>query len=137
MKVVCNTNVLVSGILFGGHCRSIIRLVSEGRTQGYTSAPLIHELEEVLIRPKFRLVSEQVAAILEVVRESFATVIPTEAISVVTDDPDDDAVIEAAVAAGAEIIISGDDHLLSLGRFQNIEILSPATFIASWESGDS
>lgn len=48
---------------------------------------------------------------------------------VVADDPDDDKFLDCAVAAQAEIIVSGDEHLLSLGSFQGIQILTPAAFV--------
>jgi putative PIN family toxin of toxin-antitoxin system len=134
MKIVCDTNVLVSGILFSGHCREIIRLISEGRIDGFTSGPLLDEFEDVIGRPKFGLTAEQVAAIMDVVRETFSLAAPTEEITVIADDPDDDAVIEAAVAAGAHEIVSGDDHLLSLQSFRDIRIVTPAAFMAAWES---
>ncbi|TVR00175.1 MAG: PIN domain-containing protein [Desulfovibrionales bacterium] len=55
MRLVCDTNVLVSGFLFGGHCRRIIRLISEGRIDGFITSALTAELEGILQRPKFGL----------------------------------------------------------------------------------
>lgn len=52
-------------------------------------------------------------------------------VSVVADDPDDDKFISCAVAAGASHIISGDPHLLALGTYQNIRILTPSQFLDS------
>ena len=129
MRIVCDTNVLVSGLLFGGHCRAIVRLASEGRVEGFTSMALVQELEPVLLRPKFGLTSQQAGAIVELVRSTFPCVSPTEELGVVSEDPDDDAVLEAAIAAHADIIVSGDDHLLALAAFRGIRILSPARFI--------
>jgi uncharacterized protein len=56
---------------------------------------------------------------------------PVERVSVIADDPDDDRVLEAAQTAGAAVIVSGDRHLLSLGRWEEIAILSPAEFLAT------
>jgi len=129
MRVVCDTNVLISGLLFGGNCRAILALVSEGKINGFTSNALISELEDVLSRPKFGLTGQQVGAILDLVRQTFVSVLPRERLSVIADDPDDDAVLEAAVAAEADWIVSGDVHLLRLGSFRQIRIVSPADLL--------
>lgn len=129
MRIVCDTNVLLSGFLFGGHCRTIIRLVSEGRIDGFTSSALVAEIEGVLLRPKFGLTTHQVGAIMDLVRETFVSVSPAESVAVVKHDPEDDAVLEAALAASAEMVVSGDGHLLDLGEFRGIRIVSPACFI--------
>ena len=129
MRVVCDTNILVSGFLFGGSCREIIGMVSKGKIDGFTSSALIAELEEVLVRPKFGLPMSQVAAIVDLVRQTFLSVSPAERVTIVADDPDDDAVLEAALAANADLIVSGDSHLLVLGEFRGIGIVSPADFI--------
>jgi len=126
MRIVCDTNVLLSGLLFGGSCRTIIRLVSEGRVDGFTSSALMTELEGVLLRPKFGLGTSQVGAIVDLVRQTFVSVSPRETITAVAEDPDDDAVMEAATAAAADVVVSGDEHLLRLGEFHGIRIISPA-----------
>jgi len=133
MKIVCDTNVLVSGMLFGGNCRAIIRLVSEGHIDGFTSNTLMAELEGVLLRRKFGLRLQQVEAIVELVRQTFLSVSPVETVAAVPDDPDDDAVLEAAVAAAADVVVSGDDHLLRLGEFRGVRILSPACLIEEFQ----
>ncbi|MBT3376528.1 MAG: putative toxin-antitoxin system toxin component, PIN family [Lentisphaerae bacterium] len=135
MRIVCDTNVLLSGLLFGGNCRTIIGLVSEGRIDGFTSTALVAELEGVLLRPKFGLGEDQIAAIIDLIRQTFLSVSPLETIVAVPDDPDDDAVLEAAVAAAADTVVSGDEHLLRLVEFRGIRILSPAALIAEVDDG--
>ncbi len=129
MRIVCDTNVILSGILFGGHCRSILRLISEGRLEGFTSTALLAELERVLLRPKFSLTVTEVEAILDLIRQTFVLVLPTESVAVIMDDPDDNAVIEAAIAANAEVVVSGDRHLLALEAFRGCRIIPPASLI--------
>jgi len=133
MKIVCDTNVLVSGFLFGGHCRTIIRLVSEGRIDGFISNTLLTELEGVLLRPKFGLTANQVAAIIDAVRQTFVPVVPTASVAVVKDDPDDDVVLQAALAASADVVVSGDSHLLDLVKFRGIRIVTPADLLAEMQ----
>ena len=131
MKVVCDTNVLVSGFLFRGNPRAILQLISKGRLTGFISIPLLRELEEVLQRPKFNLAQPHVRAILELVQQTFHLVSPKEKLAVVPEDPDDNVMVEAALAAAADCITSGDQHLLRLGVFRTIQIVSPAQFLTS------
>lgn len=135
MRIVCDTNVLVSGFLFGGHCRTVIRLVSEGKAEGFISSILVAELEGVLRRRKFGLTARQVAGIIDLVNQTFVTVIPLESVAVVKDDPDDNAVLEAAIAAEADLVISGDSHLLGLVAFKGIRIIPPSSLADKFQRG--
>ena len=129
MRIVCDTNVLVSGILFNGPPRRILERIALGKIENAISFEILAEAKDVLARPKFGLRAEQVAGIIETFTETFVLVAPTERVSVVKDDPDDDRILEAALVARAEIIISGDKHLLNLQSWNGIEILSPADFL--------
>lgn len=125
MRVVCDTNVLISGILFGGKPRDLLRLTSSGKITNFTSPALLKELEDVLQRPKFGLNEEKVYGIIRLFRETFSIIMPETELSVITDDPDDNRVLEAASAADAEAIISGDGHLLDLAEWNEIPIRTP------------
>ena len=133
MKIVCDTNVLVSGILFRGHPRRILLLTAQGKLTNCTSLALLREAEAVLGRPKFGLRPSQVAGILAVFRETFELVHPGESVSAVVDDPADNRVLEAASAAAADRIVSGDRHLLRLKEWRGIRVLSPADCVAEVE----
>jgi putative PIN family toxin of toxin-antitoxin system len=130
MRIVCDTNVLVSGVLFGGNSRLVLALASRGEVEICTSAELLRELAAVLGRPKFHLTPDRVAAILEIFQQTLTLVIPSERVQRVTDDPSDDKVLEAALAAGATCIVSGDSHLLSLEEWRGIPVVSPADFMS-------
>ena len=129
MRIVCDTNVIVSGMLFGGHSRDILTAIAQGRVEAFTTPALLNELREVLLRRKFRLSLERVDVAMELVRESFACVESSATLSVIADDPDDNRVVEAALASRARVIVSGDNHLLSLGAWRTITVLSPAAFV--------
>jgi uncharacterized protein len=129
MRAVLDTNVLISAYVFpGGKPEAIYRLAIEGRLEIGTSRTLLAEFGRVLDR-KFGWSADRVeAAIAQVAR--IATVVePSEAAQVVTADPADDRVLEAGRAFGADVIVSGDRHLLDLGAWSEIEILSPAESI--------
>jgi len=129
VNVVCDTNVLISGVLFGGHARQILRLASRGTVTNFVSPEILREVENVLLRPKFGLNPEQVLNITALMRDSFELVVPSRSVNKIRTDPDDNRILEAASAAGAAFIISGDRHLLDLTEWKRIKVLSPAAFI--------
>lgn len=129
MKIVCDTNILISGILFGGNPRELLRLCSVGKVINCISPAIMKEAEEVLLRPKFGLHPEQVYRITGLFRETFMLVIPECSVDVITADPDDNRILKAAAAADAQVIVSGDNHLLQLVSWQAIPILTAADFL--------
>ncbi len=130
MKIVCDTNVLVSGILFQqGYPRQILILISNGTIANFTSPALLTEIEEVLCRPKFQSKIKEVASVISLFRDTFELIYPSQTFHVVMEDPDDNKVLDAAYAASVDFIVSGDKHLLSLKQWENISILSPAQFV--------
>ncbi len=130
MKVVVDTNVLVSALVFpGGVPEQVYRLAIEGRITLVTSPPLLAELGRVLTQ-KFGWQDDYVRTALAQIVRIGEIVEPLERVSIIADDPDDDRVLEAAQTAGAAVIVSGDRHLLSLGHWGEVAILSPAEFLA-------
>jgi uncharacterized protein len=131
VKVVVDTNVLISALVFpGGVPEQVYRLAIEGGITLVTSPPLLAELGRVLTE-KFGWQDVYLRAALAQIVRIGEIVEPVERVSVIADDPDDDRVLEAAQTAGAAVIVSGDRHLLSLGRWEEIAILSPAEFLAT------
>ena len=129
MNIVCDTNVLVSGFLFGGHAREILRLASRGVIINFISPGILREVEDVLRRPKFGLHPEQVLEIITLFKDTFEIVTPSIRVRAISSDPKDNHVIEAALAARAEYIISGDRHLLELTKWEDIHLVSAAQFV--------
>jgi uncharacterized protein len=130
VKVVLDTNVLVSALVFpGGVPEQVNRLAIEGGITLIASPPLLAELGRVLAE-KFGWQDDYVRAALAQIVRIGEIVEPVDRVSVIVDDPDDDRVLEAAQTAGAGFIVSGDRHLLSLRRWGEIAILSTAEFLA-------
>lgn len=136
MRIVLDTNVTVSALLWRG---TPFRLVETIRRQPqdhlFTSAALLEELADVLTRPfaakRLSLLGLTGEELLADYAGFAEMVTPRTVPAAVLADPDDDQVIAAAVAAGAEIIASGDHHLLSLGTYHAIRIQRPADVLAS------
>ena len=131
-KVVLDTNVLISGILFGGNPRQILELVIQGKIDAYISPAIFTEFREVLIRPKFGLTQEKCFSIAKEIEDIFCFVFPRITVDLIKDDPEDNIILECALAAGVKYIITGDPHLLKLELFEKIKIISPASFVAEY-----
>jgi putative PIN family toxin of toxin-antitoxin system len=129
LRIVLDSNVVISAFLFGGVPARVIGHVADGSVQGFTSLPILDEIRDVLQRPKFGLSSEQALTIVEELHDLCQIVTPSGKVRAVLADPDDDMVLECAAAAGADLIVFGDSHLLELGQWRNIPIFSPAEFL--------
>ena len=135
MRAVLDTNVLVSAFLFpGGSPEHVYRAALEGMVQLVTSRPLLAELGRVLAG-KFGWEEAQVEEAVAQVLRIGTVVRPRRAVSVVAADPADDRVLEAALAGDAEVIVSGDRHLLALRSWQGIDVLDPRAFLDLLERG--
>jgi putative PIN family toxin of toxin-antitoxin system len=133
MRAVADTNVVVSGLLWSGPSRRVLDRARAGAIDLFTSPELLSELEEVLSRRKF---SQRLALAGVEPRElvlgyaALARVIlPLEISPVIERDPDDDAVLACALTIRAEVIISGDRHLLDLKEHQGIRIVTASAFL--------
>ncbi len=128
LKAVLDTNILGSATFWLGKPHQIVELAIGRKIEVYTSLEILEELERVLRRDFLEdqeFVEDQIALILE-----YATVVePRQRIRAVADDPEDDKIIECAVAAGADYIVTGDPHILNLGCFGSVVMVTPAAFI--------
>lgn len=130
MKVVADTNVLVSALIFpGGSPEAFYRLVLERRIELVASRPLLAELGRVLTE-KFGWEPERAEDAVEQMIRLAEVVHPQDIVSEIEADPADNRVLEAATEGKADAIVSGDRHLLSLGSWRGIRIQAPAAFVA-------
>ena len=128
MRVVADTNTVVSGSLWPGKPRTLLDVARAGACQLVTSQPLLNELTTVLMRSKFqgRLIraGKTVAALLTAYRDLTEEVAPANIPPTILADAADDAVLAAALGGDADLIVSGDAHLLNLGRFHHLRIVT-------------
>lgn len=129
-RVVVDTNVIVSALVFGGVPREVMNIVEERLCKLYYSSDIREEVERVL-EEKFGWDREQVEARVNPLFNWGIQVHPGAKLSVIKDDPDDDRILECAIEADAHVIISGDRHLLKLGSFRTIAIQTPRQFFAA------
>ena len=128
-KVVIDTNVLVSALLFNGVPGELIECWKQGQIIPLACRDSIDEFIRVLSYPKFQLTEEEVKFLLnQEILPWFEIVTVKKRTPFVVDDPDDDKFIWCAIADSADCIISGDEHLLNLNH-SPVPILSPAQFL--------
>lgn len=134
MIVVLDTSVIISALLSAeGPPAQIIDLWEAGVFDVAISTPLLDELKRALDYPQVKKFQKMTPDEINTLLGRWSTISvyvePEVALEVVEDDPDDNRVLECAVAAKANYIISGDKHLLDLGEYRGIEVLPPAGFI--------
>ena len=127
MKVVVDTNVVVSGAFFGGKPWRIIETIISGKLTAYATAEIIEEynqiFDEMISRKQGRASKDLWVSFL-----SKLHVIDTNSIVRVCRDPDDDKFISCALDAGSVFVISGDKDLLDLERYEGVLIITAAEF---------
>jgi uncharacterized protein len=138
MRVVLDTNVLISRYLSpNGLPAQVLDLWRQEAFELVVSESILAEYQEVLSYDRLRrlhgLSEAEIAAILDDFREFAILAEPTERLQVVPEDPDDDKFVEAALAGEAELIVSGDRHLLQLKTYNGIRVITPLVFLAILE----
>ena len=131
IAVVLDTNTLVSGLGWSGPPSVLIDALLAGESVLVSSPPLLDELERVLLYPKLAKVFNDPAGIAALVRSIADMVEPTSTLAAVADEPDN-RVLEAAVEAGVDAIVTGDAGLLALVEFQGIPVMSATKFLEWW-----
>lgn len=133
-RVVLDTNIFISAILFGGNPRKVVNLAISELIEVYVSLELLEELGRVL-KGKFTLSSFEIDTIISEIKDFTEITIPQVQLQVIKTDPSDNKVLECAVAAKVQFIVSGDKHLLNLANFRGIRIVSPAEFLRIFKKG--
>jgi len=128
-RVVFDTNIWISGLLWRGKPYQCLLLARVGMVQHVYCQEMTAELSQKL-RQVFGFSENYIRAVLYDLRRISERVKIVGELHVVADDPDDDKFVECALVAGASLIVSGDHHLLELGECEGIRILSAAEFVA-------
>ena len=128
IRAVFDTNIWVSALRKQGNPYRCVLLAALGIVASVTCDELLDELRQVLL-VKFKFPRELVERHIAAIKGLSEVVVITGQLKVVADDPDDDKVVECAVAGKADYIVSGDKHLLSLKRYGSIAIIKAAEFL--------
>lgn len=128
-KVVFDTNIYISAIIFGGNPRACLELARGDEIELFTSKSLLLELARKL-RSKFKYSEEEIKEIIVGISKFVEIVQPEIKINLIKKDPSDNKVLEVAREAKADFIISGDKrHILPLKKFEETRIVSAADFL--------
>jgi putative PIN family toxin of toxin-antitoxin system len=131
LKATADTNLLISALVYKrGKPDQFLRMALAGQISLTTSDAILDEMADVLAR-KFHASPDEIAAARAIVKEAARTVTPAVKLEVVKDDPDDDKIVECAVTAGSDYIVTGDRHLLKLKQYDSIHIVKVADFLAA------
>jgi uncharacterized protein len=131
LRLVLDTNVVMSGLLWGGHSRHLLELALNDTIALYSSPVLVDELSQTLhyakLTKRITAVQTTTQALVEHYSAMVTLVVPLQVPGVIAQDADDDQVLACAVEARAHLIASGDQHLHSLGGNDlGVRIVTPA-----------
>lgn len=137
MRIVLDTNQHISAIIRPkGHPAQIVRLWQNGLIELAISPLILEEFEIVVHRPRiqqrYNLSDTDITEYLEVLKKFTVLVPGTMIVDAVPDDPDDNIVIACAIETEADVIVTGDQHLLSLGSYQEIPIVTAVDFLNNY-----
>jgi putative PIN family toxin of toxin-antitoxin system len=134
VRAVIDTNVLVSGLLWHGAPHILLEHARSGALSLISSPALLAELASVMDRPKFeeKLARSKIdpEKMLSELWQLAEVIDPPPLSAAISRDSDDDAVLALAVASGADLIVSGDADLLTLGSYAGIPIVNAASALA-------
>lgn len=129
LKVVFDTNIYISAILFGGIPRQILELAKEKEIKLFISKFILLEIAQKL-RDKFGWEEYEIEEVIKGICKFATVVFPKEKVDLIKDDRDDNAILEYALAGNVDMIITGDKkHILSLGKYKETIIFSAKQFL--------
>ena len=133
MRIVIDTNVVISGTFFGGYPRKIIECISKNQFSAYASAEIISEYEEIVDEMIIRKQGKLRRDILAPFIAKLHLIEPTT-VSNICRDPDDNKFIECAIDSKALYIVSGDKDLLDIANYEGIQMITAADFCKEYLS---
>ncbi len=123
LRVVIDTNVVVSAIVWGGKPRELVLKLLEQHTV-ILSPQMLAELNDVISRDKFGVKTFQVKRFLTDLTNKSKIVNSVGLFKIIVEDPDDNNILNAAYSGKADYIVTGDKHLLALEKFKRTKIIT-------------
>jgi putative PIN family toxin of toxin-antitoxin system len=133
-KVILDTNVLVSALGWQGNPHKVLQRVVDKEAELFISYEQFEELARVLDYPKFNFTEEEKVRFKALISALAVFVTPRTRLDIVKEDPSDNRILECALVAKADFIISGDEHLLALGKLEGTRIVSAGQFMRESQS---
>ena len=135
MRVVLDTYTIISTLLFSGVASRLVSFWQSGHITVLISRAILKEYLRTLAYPKFRLTEQEIKQLVEEQLLAYVeTIRKTVRLTVIETDPEDKQFLECAVSRKAEYLITGDGHLLDLGSYQQVTILSVGEFLKRLDS---
>jgi putative PIN family toxin of toxin-antitoxin system len=128
-KTTLDTNILISALGWIGNPKQVFDKIIDGELELIISDEQFTELSGALDYPKFQFTKEQKNRFKSLILEIATFVKPIENIDAITEDPDDNMILESAVAGKADYIVTGDPDLLELNEFRGIKIVTAKKFL--------
>jgi putative PIN family toxin of toxin-antitoxin system len=133
LRITPDTNILVSGLVFRrGKPHQLLRMALEGTVSMTVSQAIIGETLDVLGR-KFGATADDLDEARAIIQEAARTVTPTVQLDVIKEDPPDNRILECAVTAGSNYIVTADKDLLRLGHYDAIQIVTVSELVDTLE----
>lgn len=123
LKITVDTNTLISATISKGNEFKLLRLVKLGKVKLILSPQIIKEFVEVISRIKFGYSVKQIESVFKQILNMAQIIMPIIKLDIIKEDPDDNEVLECAVQARVDYIVSGDKHLLKLKEYKGIKIV--------------
>jgi putative PIN family toxin of toxin-antitoxin system len=127
-RATADSNIWVSGLNWYGKPHELLNLARDGTIELAISDAILDEFSRIL-HDKLEWSDDRLNSMRAEVATFTKRVSSTETLDVVKADPDDNRILECAVAAGSEVIVTGDAHLLQLGAYRGIKIMKVADFL--------
>lgn len=132
LKIVLDTNIYISAILFGGKPKKILELINEVKIHSFVSPEILLEINQVLRRKKFGFSFQEANEIIKEIEITSKITYPDREYYAVERDKKDNIIIDCAMKAEVDTIITGDSGLLDMIDFRGIKILKPAKFLTKF-----
>ena len=129
MKIVLDINIFVSSFLWGGNPRLVLQRAIDKIDELYITKEILDEIEDVMRRPKFHVGNYELEYFIKAIEEIGNKIVPKKPIPNGSRDKTDNKFIECGVAANADYIISGDNHLLEIHEYHGIKIIAAKEYL--------
>ena len=132
MKIVADTNIFISSFFWGGNPRKIMKRIIDGKDKLFVCREILKETASVMARPKFNVSEEYITRFIHSIEEVADSITLTGIVQQICRDSKDDKILECALLANADYIITGDIDLLTLIEFRGIKIVTANEYINYW-----